>query len=94
MTNVIEVIEVLMAGTLWYMAPEMHYTGKATKESDVYSFGILVLEVVCGRKPVNLQIQDAEENFLLVQTVGRAYRSGNILSAVDLELLILYLHPA
>jgi serine/threonine protein kinase len=85
MTNVIEVIEVLMAGTLWYMAPEMHYTGKATKESDVYS---------CGRKPVNLQIQDAEENFLLVQTVGRAYRSGNILSAVDLELLILYLHPA
>ena len=34
-----------MAGTLGYMAPEMYYTGKATKESDVYSFGVLILEV-------------------------------------------------
>lgn len=39
----------LAAGTIGYMAPEMPYTGKATKESDVYYFAILVLEVVCGR---------------------------------------------
>lgn len=80
----------LMAGTLGYMAPEMHYTGKATKESDIYSFGILMLEVVCGRKPINVHIEDPDENFLLVQTVWRAYQGGNILSAVDPELLTLH----
>jgi serine/threonine protein kinase len=31
----------MAAGTIGYMAPEMPYTGKATKESAVYSFGIL-----------------------------------------------------
>ena len=59
----------MMAGTFGYMAPEMHYTGKATKESDVYSFGILMLEVLCGRRPVDVQVEDSNENFMLLQAV-------------------------
>lgn len=39
----------MMAGTLGYMAPEMPYTGKATKEMNVYCFRVLILEVICGR---------------------------------------------
>ncbi|XP_064983949.1 L-type lectin-domain containing receptor kinase S.4-like [Musa acuminata AAA Group] len=39
-------------GTLGYLAPELTRTGKATTSSDVYAFGALVLEVVCGRRPV------------------------------------------
>jgi len=41
----------LAMGTFGYMAPELPYMGKATKEFDVYSFGILVLKVVCGMHP-------------------------------------------
>jgi hypothetical protein len=37
----------LEAKTLFYMALEVPYTGKTTKEYDVHSFCILVLEVTC-----------------------------------------------
>ncbi|KAA8536373.1 hypothetical protein F0562_028851 [Nyssa sinensis] len=42
----------VLAGTMGYMAPECVITGKASKESDVYSFGIVALEIACGRKPL------------------------------------------
>ena len=74
------------------MAPEMHYTGKATKESDVYSFGTLMLEVLCGRKPVNLQVEVPDEDSMLVQNVWRAHEAGNILAAVHPGLLHVYSH--
>ena len=39
-------------GTLGYMAPELVRVGQPSTATDVYSFGILVLEVVCGRRPI------------------------------------------
>lgn len=36
------------------MAPEYIYTGRPSKESDVFSFGIVVLEIVTGKKSVDL----------------------------------------
>jgi interleukin-1 receptor-associated kinase 1 len=74
----------MMAGTLGYMAPEMPYTGKATKETDVYSFGILVLEVVCGRHPLEPSNADIPpEDVMLVNKVRRAHEAGKLLSVVD-----------
>lgn len=75
----------LMAGTLGYMAPEMPYTGKATKESDVYSFGVLVLEVVCGRRALDIHA-DSPEDLVLVESVRRMYGAGNLLSVADARL--------
>lgn len=45
----------MVAGNLGYMALEMPYASKATKESNVYSFGILLLEVMCGRHSLEMQ---------------------------------------
>ncbi|KAI7737035.1 hypothetical protein M8C21_007535 [Ambrosia artemisiifolia] len=42
----------ICAGTLGYLAPECQVTGKASRESDVFSFGVVALEIACGRKPI------------------------------------------
>ncbi|XP_042413085.1 L-type lectin-domain containing receptor kinase IX.1-like [Zingiber officinale] len=67
------------AGTLPYMAPEYYHYGKASKETDVYSFGIVALEIACGRRPV---MDDA----LLVEWVWDLYGKGAILEAADERL--------
>lgn len=39
-------------GTLGYLAPEYAMWGKVSESCDVYSFGILLLEIITGRKPI------------------------------------------
>nr|DAD29319.1 TPA_asm: hypothetical protein HUJ06_030787 [Nelumbo nucifera] len=43
-----------LAGTHGYIAPELAYTTKVTEKCDVYSFGVLTLEVLMGRHPGDL----------------------------------------
>ncbi|XP_058187397.1 probable L-type lectin-domain containing receptor kinase S.5 [Rhododendron vialii] len=69
-------------GTRGYMAPEYVFTGKATEQSDVYAFGAVILEVVCGRRP-EIQIGTYP---LLVDWVWALHRQGQLLEAVDNRL--------
>ncbi|KAE8706702.1 Cysteine-rich receptor-like protein kinase 42 [Hibiscus syriacus] len=68
-----------VAGTLGYMAPEYVVRGQLTEKADVYSFGVLVLEIVCGKRNTTFSKDSAS----LVQTVWTLYRSNRLGEAVD-----------
>ncbi|KAE8008294.1 hypothetical protein FH972_004816 [Carpinus fangiana] len=74
----------VLAGTMGYMAPECVTTGKASKESDVYSFGIVALEIACGRKPINPKAP--EDQVVMVEWVWELYGVGRVLEAADPRL--------
>ncbi|KAL1353344.1 L-type lectin-domain containing receptor kinase IX.1-like [Arachis ipaensis] len=68
-----------VVGTYGYLAPEYLNGGRASKESDIYSFGIVALEIACGRKTY----QDGEYHIPLVKWVWQLYVEGNILNVAD-----------
>ncbi|KAL9269496.1 L-type lectin-domain containing receptor kinase S.4-like protein [Drosera capensis] len=73
-----------VVGTLGYLAPELPRTGKATTYTDVFAFGTVLLEVVCGRRPIEPKVQD--EELVLVDWVWDKWRRGQVLEAVDPRL--------
>ncbi|CAN4082423.1 unnamed protein product [Withania somnifera] len=68
-----------IAGTLGYMAPEYLVKGQLTEKADVYSYGVLVLEIVCGRKSIAF----AEDSGSLLQTVWKLYTRSQVTESVD-----------
>ncbi|KAL6347091.1 hypothetical protein AAG906_012342 [Vitis piasezkii] len=74
----------VLAGTMGYMAPECLLTGKASKETDVYSFGIVALEICCGRRPVEPKAK--EKQIRLVEWVWDLYGVGKLVDAADPRL--------
>ncbi|CAN1123712.1 Probable L-type lectin-domain containing receptor kinase VII.2 [Linum perenne] len=66
-----------VVGTVGYMAPEMVTTGRASTQTDVFSFGVLMLEVICGRRPVE------QGKPSLVDMVRKVMDKGDVISVVD-----------
>jgi len=66
-----------LAGTMDYMAPECFTTSKASKESDVFSFGVVLLKIACGRKVVEHKAEESEVG--LVSWVWDLYGGGRLL---------------
>ncbi|KAM5555447.1 L-type lectin-domain containing receptor kinase IX.1-like [Rosa sericea] len=75
-----------LVGTFGYMAPEYATEGRASKESDMYSFGVVALEIACGRKTY----QDGKDHVPLFRWVWQLFLGGNILDAADERLEMNY----
>ncbi|XP_039139774.1 LOW QUALITY PROTEIN: cysteine-rich receptor-like protein kinase 15 [Dioscorea cayenensis subsp. rotundata] len=59
-----------VAGTFGYIAPEYAMRGQYSSKSDIFSFGVLVLEILTGKKNSNF-IETEEANNLLSYTWQR-----------------------
>ncbi|KAL6202015.1 hypothetical protein ACLB2K_025726 [Fragaria x ananassa] len=77
-------ISTRIAGTYGYMAPEYAMRGYLTDKADVYSFGIVVLEIVSGRN--NTSYRTKEECFYLLDWALVLKEKGNLLELVDPRL--------
>lgn len=73
-----------VAGTRGYLAPEYMDTGKARKESDIFSFGVVLLEIACGKKAIHHQELEGEVS--LVEWVWELYGLRNLIVAADPKL--------
>ncbi|KAJ1254548.1 hypothetical protein BS78_K034600 [Paspalum vaginatum] len=74
-------------GTAGYIDPEFVNTRHPSTESDVYSFGIVLLEVVTGRAPVVLpEPGGGGAPFVLLKWVWGLYGRNAVLDAVDERL--------
>lgn len=71
-----------MVGTIGYLAPELSKTGKATTSTDVYAFGAFILEVACGRRPLEMR-STGESTPGLIDIVLDYWKKGVILNAKD-----------
>ncbi|TVU40865.1 hypothetical protein EJB05_14345, partial [Eragrostis curvula] len=71
-----------MAGTWGYIAPELARLGKATKATDVFALGVLMMEVVCARRPILVDAADGEP-VALADWVLAAWRADSITNAFD-----------
>ncbi|CAA3016576.1 receptor kinase At4g00960 [Olea europaea subsp. europaea] len=73
-----------IVGTYGYMAPEYAMHGHFSSKSDVFSFGVLVLEIISGQKTNNFQYGENVED--LLSCVWKNWREGTIADIIDPEL--------
>ncbi|MBA0785938.1 hypothetical protein Gotri_025509 [Gossypium trilobum] len=77
-----------LAGTMGYMAPECISSGKVSKESDVYSFGIVALEIACGRRSIEPEYEESKAS--LVAWVWDSYGNQRLLDVADQKLCMVF----
>jgi len=71
-------------GTLGYMSPEYAYLGHVSTKSDMFSFGVIVLEMVTGRR-INGMTECPDSTPLLSYVWGK-WRTGSAIDVVDVSL--------
>ncbi|XP_022923606.1 probable LRR receptor-like serine/threonine-protein kinase At5g16900 [Cucurbita moschata] len=67
-----------VAGTFGYLAPEYFMYGKVSDKIDVYAYGVVLLELLSGRKPISTEYPKGQESLVMwarpILTDGKVYR--------------------
>ncbi|PIN25030.1 Serine/threonine protein kinase [Handroanthus impetiginosus] len=74
-----------VAGTVGYLAPEYALLGQLTKKADVYSFGVLLLEIISGKSSSKTAF--GYGFFVLLEWTWKLYNEGRLLEIVDPDLV-------
>ncbi|XP_058098011.1 cysteine-rich receptor-like protein kinase 42 isoform X4 [Magnolia sinica] len=73
-----------VAGTLGYTAPEYAIHGQLSKKADTYSFGVVVLEIVSGRRSTDIKIEPVTQ--YLLEWAWRLYEEDSLMELMDKSL--------
>ncbi|KAL4652816.1 hypothetical protein ACB092_01G258900 [Castanea dentata] len=77
-------VSTVVKGTFGYLDPEYYRYQRLTEKSDVYSYGVVLCEVLCGKPPIIRT--DEDEPMGLVAWVLQWYRNGKLDQIVDPSL--------
>ncbi|KAL4601693.1 hypothetical protein ACB092_10G000100 [Castanea dentata] len=70
-----------VVGTYGYMSPEYAMEGRFSEKSDVFSFGVLLLEILSGRR--NTSFNKDEQHMSLLGFAWKLWNANNIMALID-----------
>ncbi|TVU05258.1 hypothetical protein EJB05_48416, partial [Eragrostis curvula] len=77
-------VTTVIQGTMGYLDPMYHYTGRLTDKSDVFSFGVLLIELLTRKKPCVYRSGDGEG---LVSRFASLLIEGKLVDIIDPQIL-------